>query len=291
MFHRETGEPIFPVEERPVPTDGVPDDILSPTQPFPTAPPPLSPHGLSPDDAWGFTFYDRAACRRLIASLRHGEIYTPPTTQGTAIMPGMVSNYGAGAFDPRRNLLVTNAQRFPGYIRLIPKDEIDLELANSPMAGLPGGPPGLIAGTAYGIERGATQLFSPFGSPCTKPPWYTLTAVDLDEGEIRWSVPLGLIDKRSPFPRPVKLGAPGMGGPIVTASGLIFIGATADERFRAFDIDTGDELWTVDMPTAAMATPMTYETDGRQFVVVAAGGHHAYYRNKVSDYLIAFALP
>ena len=82
-----------------------------------------------------------------------------------------------------------------------------------------------------------------------------------------------------------------MGGPIVTAAGLIFIGATADERFRAFDVDTGKELWVTDMPTSAMATPITYEVDGRQFVVVAAGGHHAYYRQKVSDYLIAFALP
>ena len=291
VFDRETGEPFFPVEERPVPTDGVPDDVLSPTQPFPTAPPPLAPQSLSPDDAWGFTFYDRGACRRIIENLRHGEIFTPPTTQGTAIMPGMVNNYGAGAFDPERNLLITNPQRFPLFLRLIPQDEVDPELAKAPMAGLPGGPPGLIAGTQYAIERGAPQVFSPFGSPCTKPPWYTLTAIDLAKGEIRWSVPLGLIDKLAPVPVPIKLGAPGMGGPIVTAAGLIFIGATADERFRAFDIDTGEELWVTDMPTSAMATPITYEVDGRQFLVVAAGGHHAYYRQKVSDYLIAFALP
>ena len=291
VFNRETGESLFPIEERPVPTDGVPGDILSPTQPFPTAPPPLVPTSVSPDDAWGFTFWDRAACRRIFENLRTGEIFTPPTTQGTAIVPGMVNNWGAGAFDPSRNLLVTNPQRFPLFVRLIPKAEVDMEAARSPMAGIPGGPPGLIAGTDYAVERGQPQVFSPFGAPCTKPPWYSLTAVDLAKGTIEWSVPLGTIDTLGPVPIPMKFGAPGMGGPIVTAGGLIFIGATSDEKFRAFDIDTGDELWMVEVPTAAMATPMTYVADGRQFIVVAAGGHHAYYRQKISDYLLAFALP
>jgi quinoprotein glucose dehydrogenase len=118
-----------------------------------------------------------------------------------------------------------------------------------------------------------------------------LTAVDLDEGTIKWSVPLGTLDKLMPVAMPLALGAPGIGGPIVTAGGLIFIGATADEKFRAFDIDTGEELWKVNLPTAAMATPMTYTAGGRQYVVVSAGGHHAYYRQKVSDYVLAFALP
>lgn len=291
VFHRETGEPIFPVEERPVPTDGVLHEVLSPTQPFPTAPPPLTALGIEPDDAWGFTFYDRGVCRQMIEKLRYGEIFTPPTTQGTVVMPGMVSNWGTGAFDSGRNLLITNPQSLPSFIRLVPNDEVDPELSKLPMAGLPGGPPGFIAGTPYAIERGATKLFSPFGAPCTKPPWYMLTAVDLAEGTIKWSVPLGTLETLMPIPVPLTLGAPGIGGPIVTAGGLIFIGATADEKFRAFDIDTGEELWKADLPTAAMATPMTYEAGGRQFVVIAAGGHHAYYRQKVSDYLIAFALP
>jgi quinoprotein glucose dehydrogenase len=291
VFHRETGKPVFPVEERPVPTDGVPEDSLSPTQPFPTAPPPLTAHGISPDDAWGFTFFDRGRCRQTIESLRHGEIFTPPTTQGTIIMPGMASNWGTGAYDAGRSLLVTNPQSLPSLIRLIPKAEVDPELMALPMAGLPGGPPGFVADTPYAIERGTTQIFSPFGAPCTKPPWYRLTAVDLAAGEIKWSVPLGTLDTLMPVPVPWKLGAPGIGGPIATAGGLVFIGATSDEKFRAFDIDTGEELWTVDLPTAAMATPMTYEADGRQFVVIAAGGHHAYYRQKISDYLLAFALP
>jgi quinoprotein glucose dehydrogenase len=114
--------------------------------------------------------------------------------------------------------------------------------------------------------------------------------VDLAKGTIKWTVPLGTIETLAPVSLPWKLGAPGIGGPIVTAGGLIFIGATADEKFRAFDIDTGEELWAVDLPTSAMATPMTYEAGGRQFVVIAAGGHHAYYRQKIGDYLLAFAL-
>ncbi len=289
-FHRETGEPLFPIEERPVATDGVAGDILSPTQPFPTAPPPLVPLGLTPDDAWGFTFFDKNACRRKIAALRHGGLFTPPTTRGTAIRPGMVSNWGTGAFDGSRNLLITNAQSIPGFVRLVPNREVDPQTARLPMAGIPGGPPGFIDGTPYAIERGVPQLFSPFGAPCTKPPWYSLVAVDMLAGTIRWSVPLGTLDTLMPLPLPLKFGAPGIGGPIITAGGLIFIGATADEKFRAFDIDSGRQLWQWELPTAAMATPMTYEIDGRQFVVVAAGGHHAYYRRKIGDTLIAFTL-
>jgi quinoprotein glucose dehydrogenase len=291
VLHRETGQPLFPVEERSVAVAGVRGEQLSATQPFPSAPPPLVPLGITPDDAWGFSWADRNACRRLIESLQYGGLFTPPSMQGTVINPGMVSNWGSGSFDATRNLLITNPQSVPALIRLVPRDAVTPEQANDPMAGIPGGPPGLIAGTPYAIERGTPQIFSPFGAPCTKPPWYTLVAVDLAAGTIRWTVPLGTLDTLMPLPLPLKFGAPGIGGPIVTAGGLIFIGATADERFRAFDIDTGEELWSARLPTSAMATPMTYSTGGRQYVVIAAGGHHAYYRRKVGDWLLAFALP
>jgi len=133
VFHRETGVPVFPVEERPVPVDGVPGDALSPTQPFPVAPPPLAPMSIEPDDAWGFSFYDRLACRRMIEALRHGEAYTPPTVRGTVIRSGMVSNWGAGAFDESRNVLITNAQSLPSLIRLVPDDQVEAGQTDAPV--------------------------------------------------------------------------------------------------------------------------------------------------------------
>jgi quinoprotein glucose dehydrogenase len=132
---------------------------------------------------------------------------------------------------------------------------------------------------------------SPFFAPCTAPPWGLLVAVDMAEGTIKWKVPLGTIDKLMRLPIPLKWGTPAAGGPIITAGGLIFIGATADARIRAFDIDTGEQLWETEAPTAAQATPMTYMAEGRQYVVFAAGGHSWFYPSGIADYLLAYALP
>ena len=291
VFDRETGEPFFAVEERQVPQDGMPGERLSPTQPFPVKPPPLVPQGLTPDDAWGFTFRDRSACRKAIASARHGDMYTPPTLQGTVFNPGSSGgmNWGGGAFDPTRNLLITPVSRLAFFVRFVPLANVSEADASSRMAGFPFGPPGPVTGIEYALQQ--RPLMSPSFAPCTAPPWSQLVAVDMVKGEIRWKVPLGVLDKLMPFPLPLKFGTPFAGGPIVTAGGLIFIGATVDERFRAFDRETGAELWQVAMPTTANATPMTYMADGRQFVVVAAGGHMFQYPDKISDYLLAYALP
>jgi len=291
VFNRETGEPLFPIEERPVPTGGVPGEVLSPTQPFTVKPPPLVRQTLSPDDAWGFTFFDRNFCRKRIESLRHGSMYEPPSLQGTIMYPqvGGGSNWGGGAFDPERNLLITPVSQIPYFVRLIPNEEVDPKTAKLPQAGAPMQVPGYIGDTPYALEQG--PLMSPFFAPCTAPPWNMLVAVDMAMGEIKWKVPLGVLDKLMPVPIPLKWGTPSAGGPIVTAGGLIFIAATADSRFRAFDLDTGEELWQDHMPTSGMATPMTYEVNGRQFVVIAAGGHSWYYPQGVDDYLLAYALP
>ncbi len=290
-FHRETGEPFFDIEERPVPGGGVPGERLSPTQPFPVKPPPLVEHGIGVDDAWGFTMYDRGVCRDMIASMKHGPIYTPPSEQGTIMYPqvGGGMNWSGGAFVPDRNLLIVPVGRFPTFVRLIPNEQVDPELAKVPTAGNPNGPPGFIRGAPYGLEQG--PLLSPFGAPCTEPPWAMLVGVDLGAGEIRWTSPLGLIDKLSPVPVALRFGTPFAGGGIATAGGLYFIGATADERFRAYDIDSGDLLWEFDAPTSANATPMTYMADGRQFVVVSTGGHAWLYPQNKQDKLIAYALP
>jgi quinoprotein glucose dehydrogenase len=291
-FHRETGESLFPIEERPVPAEAaVPGEQPSPTQPFTVKPPPLVRQTLSPDDAWGFTVVDRNYCRQRIEELNHGSMYTPPSTKGTIMYPqvGGGSNWGGGAFDPQRNILITPVSQIPYFVRMVPNDEIDPATGKLPQAGAPMQVAGYIKGAPYGIEQG--PLMSPSFSPCTAPPWNMLVAVDMAAGEIKWKVPFGRLDKLMPVPIPLNWGTPSAGGPIVTASGLIFIGATADSRLHAYDIDTGEELWEFKAPTMAAATPMTYEYEGRQYVVFAVGGHAWYYAKGVDDYLLAFALP
>jgi quinoprotein glucose dehydrogenase len=291
-FNRETGDPVFPIEERPVPTDtDVVGEKLSPTQPFPTAPPVLVNNTISPDDAWGFTVFDRNACRRKIAKLRHGSHYEPIMTTGTLLFPqpGGGPNWGGGAFDPARNVLVTPVSQIPYYVKLIPREQVDPEYAKRPEAGAPMQKPGYLGDTPYGVQQG--PLMSPSFTPCTKPPWNMLVAVDMAKGEILWKVPFGRLDKLMPVPIPLNFGAPTAGGPIVTAGGLIFIGATPDNRVHAFDIETGEEVWTFRTPTSAMATPMTYSVGGKQFIVFAVGGHSWYDAKGVDDYVMAFALP
>ncbi len=291
-FNRETGEPVFPIEERPVPTDtDIVGEQLSPTQPFPTKPPVLVRNTLTPDDAWGFTIFDRNACRRKIESMRHGGHYEPIMTTGTILYPqiGGGSNWGGGAYDPERNLLITPVSQIPFYVKLISRDLVDPEYAKKPEAGGPMQGPGYLGDTPYGVIQG--PLMSPSFTPCTRPPWNMLVAVDMAAGEIRWEIPFGRLDKLMPVPLPLNLGTPTAGGPIITAGGLIFIGATPDNRLHAYDIETGKELWVHRAPTSAMSTPMTYEVDGRQFVVFTAGGHSWYDAKGVDDYVLAYALP
>ncbi len=294
VFHRETGAPLFPIEERAVPSDGVDGERLSPTQPFPVAPPPLVAQGVRPDDAWGITFIDRWLCRRRIEALRHGAIYTPPSREGTIYMPSFVggANWGGGAYDPVRNLLLVSTLHAPGVVRLVPRRPGD-DPAHDVMHF--GGDFDIDTGILF-PQRGApyrvqtSMLVSPLGMPCVEPPWGRLTAVDLARGTIAWQVPLGSLDKLLPVPLPLQWGTPHAGGAIVTAGGLVFIGATIDDRLRAFDVQTGELLWSADLPAGGQATPMTYAVDGRQYVVIAAGGH-ALFQGTPGDYVIAFALP
>jgi quinoprotein glucose dehydrogenase len=286
VLDRETGEPVFGVEERPVPQDGAPGERLSPTQPFPLAPPPLVPHALAPDRAWGLTPFDRRACRRQLEALRSDGIYTPPTLEGALMYPGNAggSNWGGVAIHPARGLLVANTMDLAWAVRLFPRAEFDRERATHP-----GEEVSPQRGTPYGMHR--WPVLSPLGIPCNPPPWGTLAAIDLAHGTIAWQVPLGTVRDIAPVPIPWKVGVPNLGGPLVTGGGLVFVGAAMDDYLRAFDLATGEERWKGRLPAGGQATPMSYRlrADGPQYVVIAAGGHGRA-GTRLGDWLVAYTL-
>ena len=282
-FDRATGQPLFPITEKPVPQDAVPGEQPSPTQPFPSAPPALVRQDpVRPDDAYGLLWFDTRACRKRIEESRSEGIFQPPSTKDSIMRPGNAggANWGGIAFDPQRQIAVADTMDLPFLVALIPRDQLekqaddkqydDWEFARQ-------------RGTPYGMRR--TAFKSGLGIPCVKPAWGTLTAVDMQHGTIKWKIPLG----DTPGIH-MNVGVPALGGPIVTASGLIFIGATlTDDRFRAFDTDSGKLLWEVKLPAGGQATPMTYSVGGRQYVVIAAGGYKS--DSTRGDYLVAYALP
>ncbi len=286
LLDRDTGEPVHPVRERPVPASDVPGETSAPTQPFPTHPPPLLPEALGPDDAWGLVPWERNACREKLEALRTGPIFTPPSLEGTLQYPGVAggSNWGGLAVDRERGLLVMNLNRMPTVQRVVPRgEEVAIPVRRPydvifPQIGTP-------------FAQFQSTLLSPLGVPCTAPPWGTLTAVDLATGEKRWEVPFGSTRDIAPFPFWVDWGLPSMGGPIVTASGLVFIGASMDDALHAYDVETGEELWSARLPAGGQATPLTYRRPGgRQFVVIAAGGHGTV-GTTLGDSVVAYALP
>jgi quinoprotein glucose dehydrogenase len=288
LLDRETGEPIFPVEERRVPRSDVPGEQSWPTQRFPTKPAPLAPSNVSSDDAWGLTPWDHGQCRDLIERHRNDGAFTPSSLDGTIQYPGVIggANWGSIAFEPQRRWVVFNMTHMPSLTGLIPRERLPTAERDLPDdASI-----SEMEGTPYGLYR-VPALVSPLGLPCIKPPWGTLLAVDTATGEVAWEVPLGTVRDLAPVPLPIRWGTPNLGGPIVTEGGLVFIGATMDNYLRAFDLETGRELWKGRLPAGGQATPMTYRLDdGRQFVVIAAGGHHRL-GTDIGDSVVAFALP
>ena len=289
LLNRETGVPLYPIEERPVPRSDVLGEALSPTQPFPTHPPQLHPDRLAANDAFGFTPWDRGKCREKLAALRNEGIFTPPSLEGTLQFPGPAGgmNWGGVAIDPRSGVLVANVTRAIAQIRLIPREIYETLPARQSAAFPEEYYP--MRGTPFGVYR--APILSPLGAPCNPPPWGTLVAVDLSSGKVLWESVLGTTRDMAPFPIWLSLGTPNFGGgSIVTAGGLVFIGATTDKFLRAFDVATGEEIWRHRLPFTGNATPLTYRIQpaGRQFVVIAAGGHGF---SASGDALVAFALP
>ncbi|MGH9823664.1 MAG: pyrroloquinoline quinone-dependent dehydrogenase, partial [Blastocatellia bacterium] len=267
VLDRETGKPVFPVEERPVPQTDVPGEETSPTQPFPALTPPLVPQGLTADQAWGLTPADREACKQKIESLRSDGMFTPPSLKGTLAFPGNVGgiNWGGLTYDPVRQLLFAATNRLPFVVKLIPRDEFTKMMSQ----GVDNRMKGEFArqtGTPYAMYR--EPLLSPIGAPCNPPPWGALVAVDLTTGKIKWESPLGMIPALSVFKGSSEWGSINLGGSMVTAGGLVFAAAGMDAHIRGFDVDTGKEVWKAELPTAAQSTPMTYRAKNRKQYLV-----------------------
>jgi quinoprotein glucose dehydrogenase len=222
-----------------------------------------------------------------MSGLRNDGVFTPPSVGGTLVYPGNLGgmNWSGSAFDPARQLLIVNTNSLPAKVRLIPRDQ-----PADPQRPREDGEYGLQAGTPYVMFRRFLQ--SPSHLPCTPPPWGTLAAVDLTRGRLRWQVPLGSMRDFGGAHTGTPPGSLMLGGPIVTAGGLIFVAGTVDASLHAVDIETGKELWTGALPTSGHATPMTYKlsASGKQYVLIAAGGHAKVSEERLGDTLVAFAL-
>jgi quinoprotein glucose dehydrogenase len=284
---RDTGAPVIPVDEKPVPQGAAPGDVLSPTQPFPRFPRPLGPADIKAKDAYGLGPLGRSTCRKLIGNAKWAGMYTPPSTRDTIIFPftGGGINWGGLSFDAGRQVVYVNTSNALHVVRLIPAKDVkhahqsELDKEISPQTGAP-----------FGMRRDV--LKSPLGLPCNPPPWGQLHAIDMKTGRILWEVPLGTTRDLAPGSQLFlhNTGVPNFGGPIATASGLVFIGAAMDNYLRAFDAATGRELWKGRLPAGGQATPMTYVWKGRQYVVISAGGHSKT-DTKRGDQVVAYALP
>jgi quinoprotein glucose dehydrogenase len=293
ILDRTTGTPIYGVEERPVPPSEVPLERAAKTQPFPIAPLPLSRLTMSAADIATVTPEIEAGCRKLMEGLQLGGPYLPPAFNRLRVQfPGNHGgvNWGGTSFNPELGYLFVNTNELGQLSGLKARPEGATGPAQPKGVGNrvdPGGPyEGVEGGGRFSLKpaTGSQQL------PCQAPPWGQLTAIDVNTGRFVWRVPLGITDSLPPALQ--KTGRPGNGGTIATAGGLVFVAATDDARFRAFEAKTGREVWTHTLPAAAQATPMTYRGgDGRQYVVITATGG-GFFGNPVSDdSVIAFALP
>lgn len=297
VLNRETGEPIFPVEEREVPTGGVEPENLSPTQPYSTYAA-LNKPPLTEKDMWGMSPIDQLWCRIQFRRAAYAGEYTPPTAEKRWIQyPGYNggSDWGGIAVDVERGIIIANYNDMPNYNRLIPREEADargIKAINEGGQG-GGGEAGAQAGSPYAIDVNAGWRL-PTGLLCKQPPYGGIRAIDLKTGKTLWDQPLGTARNNGPFGipsmLPLRIGTPNNGGPLITAGGIAFVAATTDDLLRAIDIETGEVLWEVVLPAGGQTTPMTYEAGGKQYLVIAPGGHH-FMETKIGDFITAYALP
>lgn len=268
-FDRQTGEPLFEIEEREFPRSDVEGEVPWPTQPVPIAPPPFARQGMSENEITNISEESRKYVLRRLKDLRNEGLYTPPSKRGTVFLPGTLGAglWGGCSFDPETGLIYINANNVPKFFTLL--DALEEEPFPYRIAGYP-------------------FLNDQDGYPASKPPWGELLCLDLERAEYLWRRPLG--EHRALSARGVpQTGTFTVGGSVVTRGGLLFIGSTRDEKFRAFDSKTGELLWEHQLEAGGYATPCTYAVDGRQYVVIAAGGAGKG-RTPAGDQFVAFAL-
>lgn len=289
VLDRVTGEPLTKVEERPVAQGDVAGEYYSPTQPFSVGMPSIGNETLTEADMWGATIFDQLLCRIDFAGSDYQGLFTPPGMNKTLQYPGSLGgmNWGSVAVDPQTNIMYVNDMRIGLTNWMIPRKDIPANASGIEMGIVPQ------TGTPFGAMR--LRFMSPIGVPCQKPPYGTMTAVDLQSKQILWQKPLGtLMDTglfNIPMHMPIPIGMPTIGGPMTTKSGLLFFAATQDFYLRAFDSATGDEVWKARLPVGSQGTPITYISPktGKQYIVISAGG--ARQSPERGDYVIAYALP
>ncbi len=277
VLDRLSGKPLMQVDERPVPKSDIPGETASPTQPFP-AWSPMVPQKVTADDAWGPTPEAKESCRKQILALRNEGMFTPPSLQGTLVVPGNVGgvNWGSASWDPERQLLFAVTNRLPAVVKLIPRAEIQA-VYDSRKENRMTGEFARQRGTPFAMYR--DFLISPAGTPCNAPPWAALVAFDVNTGKLRWESAVGKTIS--------------MGGAISTAGGLVLTGASLEPYLRAYNTDTGEEIWKTELPASPQSTPMTYEWEGKQYIAICAGGHGKAkdFGARMGDSVVAFRLP
>lgn len=290
VLDRRTGKPILPVTEKPAPQGAAEGDHSAPTQPVSALS--YDPPPLTGADMWGATMFDQLACRIALKRLRYDGRFTPPSLQGSLVYPGNfgVFNWGSVAVDPKRQIAFTTPAYLAFVSQLVPrKNDTDLYVQGGerPKFSLPALNENF--GAPYAVKL--APFVSVLGLPCQAPPWGYVAAADLTTGKIVWKHKNGTTRDAAPVPLPFRMGVPNLGGPIMTAGGVAFLSGTIDYYVRAYDVSTGKQLWESRLPAGGQATPMTYQgEDGRQYVLVVAGGHGSL-GTKAGDSVIAYALP
>ncbi|UJD94651.1 glucose/quinate/shikimate family membrane-bound PQQ-dependent dehydrogenase [Lelliottia amnigena] len=289
MLNRETGEPVAKVEERPVPAGNIQGERYSPTQPYSVGMPMIGNQTLTESDMWGATPVDLLLCRIQFKEMRHQGVFTPPGLDRSLQFPGSLGgmNWGSVSVDPNNGLMFVNDMRLGLANYMVPRANVAKNASGIEMGIVP------MDGTPFGAMR--ERFLSPLGIPCQKPPFGTMSAVDLKSGKLVWQVPVGTVEDTGPLGirmhMPIPIGMPTLGASLSTQSGLLFFAGTQDFYLRAFDTATGKEIWKDRLPVGSQSGPMTYVSPktGKQYIIINAGG--ARQSPDRGDYIIAYALP